>query len=135
MDTKDNKKAYLYAILACVLFGVTNFCASEVSIRVGMIGVFPQVPGLILTWVLYTMFNGIKFNSKMYYDRVDETEVFSMRRLAIPVGRSIFILLIHFTHTATFLFASKSNISGGIISTIFSSSCVFTFVIFYFKYG
>lgn len=36
---------------------------------------------------------------------------------------------------ATFFFASKSGVNGGIISAIFSSSCVFTIVIFYFKYG
>jgi drug/metabolite transporter (DMT)-like permease len=36
---------------------------------------------------------------------------------------------------ACFLFASKSGVNGGIISTIFSSSCIFTIVIFYFKYG
>ena len=52
-----------------------------------------------------------------------------------PVGRCLFILLIHVTHIATFLFAGKSNINGGIISTLFTSSCVFTFIIFYFKYG
>lgn len=33
------------------------------------------------------------------------------------------------------MFASKSGVNGGIISTIFSSSCIFTIVIFYFKYG
>ena len=60
---------------------------------------------------------------------------FSVKRLKAPLGRMLFILLIHVTHIATFLFASKSNINGGIISTIFSSSCVFTFIIFYFKFG
>ena len=34
-----------------------------------------------------------------------------------------------------FAFAAKSGVNGGIISTIFSSSSVFTILIFYFKYG
>jgi drug/metabolite transporter (DMT)-like permease len=36
---------------------------------------------------------------------------------------------------ACFFFAFKSGVNAGIISTIFSSSCIFTIVIFYFKYG
>lgn len=47
----------------------------------------------------------------------------------------VFILLMHVTHITTFFFAAKSNINRGIISTIFSSSCIFTFIIFYIKYG
>ena len=44
-------------------------------------------------------------------------------------------LMIHVTHISAFLFAFNANVNGGIISTIFSTSCVFTFIIFYFKYG
>lgn len=33
------------------------------------------------------------------------------------------------------MFAEKSGINPGIISSIFSSTCVFTIVIFYFAYG
>lgn len=47
----------------------------------------------------------------------------------------LIVFMIHLTHIATFFFAGKSNVNGGIISTIFSSSCVFTSIIFYCKYG
>ena len=33
------------------------------------------------------------------------------------------------------MFAEKSGINPGIISSIFSSTCVFTIIIFYFMYG
>jgi drug/metabolite transporter (DMT)-like permease len=59
----------------------------------------------------------------------------TLKRISAPLGRMLSILLIHITHVSTFLFAAKSNINGGIISTIFSSSCVFTTLIFYLKYG
>jgi drug/metabolite transporter (DMT)-like permease len=36
---------------------------------------------------------------------------------------------------ACFEFAFKSGVNSGIISSIFSSSCIFTTVVFYFKYG
>ena len=35
----------------------------------------------------------------------------------------------------SFMFAAKSGINPGIISSIFSSTCVFTIIIFYFLYG
>ena len=34
-----------------------------------------------------------------------------------------------------FEFAARSGVNGGIISTIFSSSSLFSIIIFYFKYG
>ena len=43
--------------------------------------------------------------------------------------------LIHVTHITAFMFAAEANVNGGIISTIFSSICVFNSIIFYFKYG
>jgi drug/metabolite transporter (DMT)-like permease len=35
----------------------------------------------------------------------------------------------------TFAFAFPSGVNAGIISSIFASSCIFTIIIFFFKYG
>ena len=43
--------------------------------------------------------------------------------------------MIQYAILSCFTFAAKSGVNGGIISTIFSSSCIFTIIIFYFKYG
>lgn len=150
-ETQSNSKAYLYSVLSCLFFGISNFCQSDISIRVGIIGIFPQVPGLIVIWALFHLYHGIKKTSGQYYESVEHEQLpeessanikaekvvskITLRRLSAPLGRMLFILLIHVTHIATFLFAAKSNINGGIISTIFSSSCVFTSIIFYFKHG
>jgi drug/metabolite transporter (DMT)-like permease len=43
--------------------------------------------------------------------------------------------MIQYAILSCFTFAAKSGVNGGIISAIFSSSCIFTIIIFYFKYG
>jgi drug/metabolite transporter (DMT)-like permease len=61
--------------------------------------------------------------------------ILTWQRFSAPLSRALVQLAIQYSIVATFLFASKSGVNGGIISTIFSSSCIFTIVIFYFKYG
>jgi drug/metabolite transporter (DMT)-like permease len=61
--------------------------------------------------------------------------MFSGLRLSVPLIRAaaqgtITILIIF-----TFAFAFPSGVNAGIISSIFASSCIFTIIIFFFKYG
>lgn len=60
--------------------------------------------------------------------------MFSGLRLSVPLIRAasqgtITILIIF-----TFAFANPSGVNAGIISSIFSSSCIFTIIIFFFIY-
>lgn len=56
-------------------------------------------------------------------------------RFSAPLSRGVSQLLIQVVSNLCFMFAAKSGVNGGIISTIFSSSSIFSIVIFYFKYG
>ena len=57
------------------------------------------------------------------------------QRFSAPMSRCFSQVLILHTILSCFAFAAKSGVNGGIISTMFSSSCIFTMIIFYFKYG
>jgi hypothetical protein len=56
-------------------------------------------------------------------------------KFSAPFSRGLCQLAIQFVIIQCFEFAAKSGVNGGIISTIFSSSSLFSIVIFYFKYG
>jgi len=60
---------------------------------------------------------------------------FTWQRFSAPVARTFAYLAICITMQYCFDFAYKSGVNSGIISSIFSSSCIFTSMIFYFKYG
>ena len=104
----------------------------------------------MFTWVFYHTYmrKGLSKRDSQYYEKItpegdaenritlaEEQYRFSYKRLSAPLGRMFLTLMIHVTHISAFLFAFNANVNGGIISTIFSTSCVFTFIIFYFKYG
>ena len=57
---------------------------------------------------------------------------FSCSRFAGSCSRGIIELLINVALIYSFMFAEKSGINPGIISSIFSSTCVFTIIEFYF---
>jgi drug/metabolite transporter (DMT)-like permease len=61
--------------------------------------------------------------------------VFTWQRFSVPLLRCFVQISLSFSVIACFSFASKSGVNAGIISAIFSSSCIFTIVIFYIKYG
>jgi drug/metabolite transporter (DMT)-like permease len=56
-------------------------------------------------------------------------------RFSAPLSRGFTQLLIQVIIVQCFEFAAKSGVNGGIIATIFSSSSIFSIIIFYFKYG
>jgi drug/metabolite transporter (DMT)-like permease len=56
-------------------------------------------------------------------------------RFAAPLGRGLSQLFIQLAIISCFGFAAKSGTNGGIIATIFSTSTIFSIIIFYFKYG
>lgn len=60
---------------------------------------------------------------------------FSWQRFAGSCSRGIVELLINVGLIYSFMFADKSGINPGIISSIFSSTCVFTIIMFYCLYG
>jgi len=57
------------------------------------------------------------------------------QRVSAPLSRCLVQIMIQYAILSCFTFAAKSGVNGGIISAIFSSSCIFTIIIFYFKYG
>lgn len=57
---------------------------------------------------------------------------FSCARFNGSISRGIIELLINVALIYSFMFADKSGINPGIISSIFSSTCVFTIIMFYF---
>lgn len=59
----------------------------------------------------------------------------SCTRFQGSMSRGIIELLINVALIYSFMFAEKSGINPGIISSIFSSTCVFTIIMFYFAYG
>lgn len=61
--------------------------------------------------------------------------LFSGLRLSVPVIRALVQGVITILIICTFAFAFPSGVNAGIISSIFASSCVFTIIIFFFKYG
>jgi hypothetical protein len=95
---ENKKKAYLYALLTSVTFGFANYCSSDISIKVGILGIFPQVPALILTWLLYHSFTGFSQGRMQFM----QDGKFSFKKLSAPFGRMILILMIHVTHIVTF---------------------------------
>ena len=52
----------------------------------------------------------------------------------MPFIRAIVALVVVLSIYATFYFTSQGNINGGLISTIFATSLIFTIIFFYFKY-
>ena len=56
-------------------------------------------------------------------------------RFSAALSRGVTQLLIQVISNICFMFAAQSGVNGGIISTIFSSSSIFSIIIFYFKYG
>jgi len=61
--------------------------------------------------------------------------VMTWQRVSAPLSRCLVQIMIQYAILSCFTFAAKSGVNGGIISAIFSSSCIFTIIIFYFKYG
>lgn len=57
---------------------------------------------------------------------------FSCARFQGSISRGVIELLINVALIYSFMFAEKSGINPGIISSIFSSTCVFTIIMFYF---
>lgn len=71
-------------------------------------------------------------------DELKEAETklgWSCTRFQGSISRGIIELLINVALIYSFMFAEKSGINPGIISSIFSSTCVFTIIMFYFLYG
>jgi len=66
--------------------------------------------------------------SKAFYE-------LTWHRFSAPLYRGICQLMIQLVIVQCFEFAARSGVNGGIISAIFSSSSLFSIVIFYFKYG
>lgn len=145
-ELKNTKKSYILALLSCLSFGIGNYITADLSMRVGVLSIFSQSLGMIFTSIIYHSYKWFKYGWKSeYYDPIvtDEasseasisTSKLSVSKMSAPLFRSLIVFFIHLTHITTFMYASKSGINGGIISTLFSSSCVFTCLIFYFKYG
>jgi len=60
--------------------------------------------------------------------------LFSGLRLSVPIVRAAAQIIITILIIFTFAFAFPSGVNAGIISSIFASSCIFTIIIFFFKY-
>lgn len=63
------------------------------------------------------------------------TVLFSKDKLIAPLCRFFLQVATQFLVGGTFTFAAKCDLNGGIVSSIFATSLVFTIVIFYFKHG
>jgi uncharacterized membrane protein len=55
--------------------------------------------------------------------------------MRVPIFRAIAQGMVQVTVVLTFMFTAKSGVNGGIIATLFTTSLIFTILIFYLKYG
>mmetsp|Transcript_5488 Transcript_5488/g.9301 ORF Transcript_5488/g.9301 Transcript_5488/m.9301 type:complete len:83 (-) Transcript_5488:599-847(-) len=52
----------------------------------------------------------------------------------VPIQRTLLISAVNICLNMTFSYAAESDINSGIISTTFSSSVIFTVIMFWYKY-
>jgi len=161
---QNPKKALIYAFMCSVLIGLQNFFVSIVSERYGPKGLYAQGFGVVFIWATYHIskyanhdhFNCVPEQGKGYakiypylskgnsaYFRIDKInstyhkEIFlpKYKAWSVPLLRSITQALIQISISITYMMAAQINQNSGTISTIFSSSVLFTAAIFFCLYG
>jgi len=106
---------------------------SDLSSRVGVVSLFAQAPSMFIPFAMYhgycAYYNG--WGESIYI----ENKQISLNKLSFPITRALILMLVHSSCYTTYYFASLSNLNGGIITALFSTACIHTCLIFYFKYG
>ena len=133
VQVKNLKKSYAYGLLSALCYGVGNYFMSDLSHRVGMLSLFAQTPAMFLPFLLYHAYHFRKHSCKLKSYFKDSH--LHLPSLLYPLSRVLILLLVHSSCYSTYYFASLANINGGIITALFSTSSIFTCVIYYFKYG
>lgn len=135
--------AYLkWTFAACIFFGTSNFLTGHLSTKLGTAGGYPFFIGNLISWILYHSFIGYhnreltgslwNKETSTYYDV--HTGKIELSRLMGPISRGIIQVATFFAVFLTMEFAFKAGVNQGIIASLFSTSIVFSSILFYFLY-
>lgn len=135
--------AYLkWSFLTCFLMGTSNFITGELSGRLGTIGCYPFFIGNILCWFFYHLYTAYQEHkiygeywskeTSIYFHH--ETGKFNWTKALGPLLRGCVQILIFFSVVFTMQYAYLAQVNQGVISSLFTTSIVFSAIIFYFKY-
>ena len=141
---KNYGKSYFFAFLASLFAACSNIISSQMSKKYAFRALFAEFSGFYVSWLFYHLFLFLRRiilkteSSSNYKKAVDENqsqEKISFELIFVPLRRGLIILSCISCLTLTYYYAAKSGINQGIITSIFSSSLIFTSIWFFIFHG
>jgi hypothetical protein len=115
----DNYAWVRYSLCAAVAFGFQNYLLGDISTKYGLAGVFPLFIGYVPLWIVYRFYVQ---NLGFYKEKPHALWGVIFRGL-VQAG-------IFFCMATCFSYADKVNVNKGVIASLFTSTIVFTSLIF-----
>lgn len=154
----NHKLSFVYASVASLFFGIADYLIALLSIKHSMKWMYPTFMITTVVWTIFHVGKWFKFNKERRaqnletvpffdgetspYCKPDVTAVepsssatkpkyvLNYGALWVPIRRFVINLSIYVMLGTTFIFADKSGIHTGVITSLFCSSLIFTSVYF-----
>ena len=128
-----------WSFLAAFLFGLANFLTGHLSYRLHRAGGYPFFISNLTHWIIYHLVTAIIQKGKsgtywskeesLYFDK--SSKLFRKDRAMGPLFRGIVQICIFFSMFLTLEASHQADINQGIISSLFSTSIIFSSLLFY----
>ena len=146
-------RSFLFALIASIFFGIADYLIALMSIKNGIKWVYPTWMITTFVWTIFHVGKWVQLNKErtaqgqervnfwdkntsVYFKPAEEKGKFMLNWGSIWVSMRRFVInfMIYVSLGLTFIFANRSGIHTGVITSIFCSSLIFTCVYFYFKF-